>query len=580
MATRSFLAELTVDNVAIVEHLRIEFAPGFTVLTGETGAGKSIIIDALEVLLGDRAGPETIRAGCERARLEGLFELGEDEAAAGVRLLLEEHGIERSDGLLVISRELTPARTVSRLNGQTVALSLLQRIGRELVDIHAQSDHQSLLRPARQLLLLDRFAGLEADRAAFTRLFRELQQLRRRRDELMAGARERERRLDTLRFEIEEIDGVGIQAGEDERLAQERTLLANAERLAELSVAAATALGGGDSDTPGAETGLASAVASLAELSRIDPALLAEAEALAAVLEQVREIARSLRGYAENVEFNAERLDEVQARLNLLARLRRKYGESLEEVIAYGQRAAAELAALDQSDEELARLAGEEARLLASLAPLALAFSERRRAAGAKLGGQIAARLSELGMPRAQMEVAVTPLETGEALAREENLRLWCDQYGADRVELLFSANAGEAPRPLARIASGGEVARTMLAIKSVLAAADTIPTIVFDEVETGVGGRLGGVVAKRLAELSRASQVLAVTHLPQVAARADIHLQVVKSQDVKTGVAVRGLRDGDRLRELAEMLGGAPPSQGSLRAAEEMLAGGGAAGG
>lgn len=571
MAARSYLAELSLSNVAIVERLRVEFGPGFNALTGETGAGKSIIVDSLEVALGERGGADMLRAGSDRGRVEAVFELGDDAAGRALRALLEEQGLESDDSTLVITRDIGRSRTASRVNGQTVALSVLQRIGRELVDIHAQSDHQSLLRGGKQLLLLDRFAGCEEDQRRFAAAFRRLRELRARRARLVAEGRDRARRVDTLHFEIGEIDAAHVTVGEDEELNQERLRLANAERLAELARGALLALRGEVGEAAGAEESLAVAVSALQDLVRIDPALAAEADLAQQSLTQLREVSRAVLDYAESVEYNPARLDEVQARLALLGRLQRKYGDTLESVLAYREQAAQDLADLEGGDEEIARLDREEQAQLRDLVPAALTLSARRHGAAANLGARVTARLVELGMPRARFEVALTPHGHGEALPVGDEARFG-DETGLDAVEFLFTANAGEPPRPLARVASGGEVARTMLAIKSELATADTIPTVVFDEVEVGVGGRLGSVIAERLSDLSRSSQLLVVTHLPQVAARADRHLQVRKVEGQRTGVVVQEVEAEARLRELAEMIGGSPPTPAALRAAEEML--------
>ena len=582
------LEEIDIRNFAVAEHVRIRLAPGFNAITGETGAGKSIIVDALGLLLGGRADPDLVRTGAAAARVEGVFRL-DDPAAEALAEALAETGVEVEDGLLIISREVPrQGRAVARVNGRAAVQSTLAALGRRLVDIHGQADQLSILRPAEHLGYLDRYAGLDAQRAAVAGMASELRGVRTEIRRLTEDERERARRLDRLAYEVQEIDDARLRADEEEELREERRLLANAEDLARLSEAAHAALTGGGR-AGSAVDALGAAAENLAQLARLDPRMEETAAQAEALQSQAYDLARELRAYREGVEYNPRRLEQIEERLALLAALKRKYGATVEEVLAYGERARAELGELATSEERMERLRAQEQDIACRLGAAAEALSCARRVGAARLaaavrreiadlrlaGGQFAVRLERREDPEG-VAVSLPPDEmigegTGEAGPSAAPVTAAYDRTGVDRVEFYVTLNPGEPLRPLAKVASGGETARLMLALKTILGAADAVPTLVFDEVDVGIGGRSGQVVGEKLAALGRHHQVVCITHLPQVAARAGQHLAVVKRvEGERTYTEVRELQGEERRRELAAMLGGT--TEAHLAAAKEML--------
>ncbi|MBI2760082.1 MAG: DNA repair protein RecN [Chloroflexi bacterium] len=582
------LEEIDIRNFAVTEHVRIRFTPGFNAITGETGAGKSIIIDALGLLLGERADPALVRAGTASARVEGLFRIS-DAPDTPLSEALAEAGIEPEDGLLIVSREVPrQGRSVARINGRAVVQSTLSALGRRLVDIHGQTDQLSILRPAEHLGYLDRFAGLLDRRAAVAALVTELREVRGAIRAIHEDEREHARRQDRLQYEVQEIDDAQLRTDEEDELRAERQLLANAEELARLSDAAHAALTEGGR-TASAVDALGVAAEALAQLARLDERLTETATLAESLQSQVYDLARDLRSYREGVEYNPSRLQQIEERLGLLAALRRKYGDTIADVIAYGERARDELGELLSSDERLEQLRARERELVSDLGAAAEKLSRARREAAVSLvtavqreiadlrlaGGRFAVRLERHADPHG-VPVALPPEDMVEAGAADMPntglLHAAFDRTGVDRVEFYVSLNPGEPLRPLAKVASGGETARLMLALKTILGAADAVPTLVFDEVDVGIGGRSGQIVGEKLAALGAHHQVVCITHLPQVAARAGNHLVVVKHvEDGRTYTDVRGLAGLDRTHELAAMLGGITDSH--IAAAAEMLA-------
>lgn len=574
------LLALEIHEFAIIERLSVRFGPGLIVLTGETGAGKSIIVDALSALLGTRIGSDSIRTGAQAARVEGLFALPSEPTARERALeLLGRHGVAPEDDTLVVAREwLAGGRSLARLGGRVVPLAALQQLGELLVDIHSQSEHLSLLRPSEQLGLLDAYAGLGDTLSAYRAVLAELRAVQQAIAALTGDERELARRIDLLRFQVSEIDAARLHAGEEDDLRRERTLLGNAERLATAADAAYRALHGGERQA-GVVDLLGRAIAAARELAGIDAAL---AEALAQLEEvetQIDELTRTFRQYRDAIAFNPRRLEQVEERLEAIRTLCRKYGPTVEAVLAYRERAAAELADLDHAEERLAALRQQEAELMARAGSWAGELSHRRRAAAARLAQAVQRELADLGLEHAHLVVRVAQRGAANGLPIPEALRppdapdRWAwDASGCDQVEFLFSANPGEPPKPLARIASGGELARTMLALKTALKAEDPVPTLVFDEIETGVGGRSGQVVGAKLRALAERHQVICITHLPTVAAYADAHYRATKHVVGDRAAARLELLDRQaRLEELAAMLGGS--GDAALRAADELLA-------
>ncbi|HEV7663959.1 MAG TPA: DNA repair protein RecN, partial [Chloroflexota bacterium] len=540
------LSQLTIRNFAIVDHLQIDWHAGLNVITGETGAGKSILIDAVGALLGDRLGPEVVRSGASRALVEGVFAIP-DQPPPELKAVLEEYGLEPEDGALIVSREIAGrgGRGGGRINGRGVPLSVLQALGESLVDVHGQSEHMALLRPREQLEYLDQYAVVLSERAEVARLVRELRVTREALKQLVAEEREAVRLQDMLRHEVSEIENANVTEGEEEELLTQRARLQHVERLRQAALTAHDALMGAEDDTrdrPGAVDLLGEAVSACQEAGRIDPALAAEAEALSAALSQAEESAHVLRDYLDSVEADPQALERTAERLFLIGDLKRKYGESISEVLAYAADAQQRLGEIERRADRRLELAAQELDLAARLAAAAEALSLRRQTAAQALARAVEAELSDLRLSGARFVVLVVP-------------GVEADSTGLDRIEFQIAANAGDEPRAIARVASGGELARIALALKTVLSRAETRTTLIFDEVDAGVGGRTAPVVGEKLRAVASAGhQVLCVTHMPQVAAFADSHYVVTKA-DAQTSVAL--LSADERVEELAAMLAG-----------------------
>jgi DNA repair protein RecN (Recombination protein N) len=575
------LLEMSIRNFAIIRDLRLSFAPGLNALTGETGAGKSIIIDALGAVLGARVSADLVRTGAPSAWVEALFDAAVVEGHDGLRQVLAEHGIQPEDGTLILSRDINAnGRSVARINGRTVTAAILSTIGGYLVDIHGQSEHLSLLHPSVHLDLLDHFAGVNELRQRFAALVREHSVVKRRIHEIQSSERERAQRTDLLRFQVEEIASAQLSSGEDAALDQERIVLSNAERLALVAAEAHQLLDGGDemSGEPisGALDQLRLAVERVDELARIDR----ENEALASQMREVQflleDYTLALRAYAERVEADPARLAEIEDRLTLIKQLERKYGPTLNDVIGYLDRASTELNDLQNSEERIEDLRETASALRLQIGSLASQISRIRRSAAVRLVDEVERSIAELNMGRSQFQVAFGELTGSSTIPVDIEgtvVERSFDATGSDRVEFLIAPNAGEVPKPLAKVASGGEMARLRLALKSILSSADDTPTLVFDEVDVGVGGRSGQPVGEKLWRLGERHQVLVISHLPQVAAFAESHYKITKlDRDERTETRVDLLDPNARLDELAAMLDGQPPTPESRENARAML--------
>jgi DNA repair protein RecN (Recombination protein N) len=569
------LSELTIHDFAIIDQLHVRLEPGLVIFTGETGAGKSIIIDAVELLMGGKADPTQVRAGADVARVEGVFSL-EPDVAPAVREILEREALLDDDtgDTLVLSREVRrEGRSVSRVNGRLVNLALLREVGEWLVDVHGQSEHLSLLRTREHLVLLDRFANLEDDRYGYAQVVSELGRVRKELAELRRSQRELERRLDMLDFQIKEITAAKLKPGEDRALLEERTRLANAEKLAALAEEAARALSEGSDEVPGAADLIGEAARALNSLAKIDPTVADRRDLAVALSEQFKELARDLADYREQIEYNPKRLDAVEERLELIKNLQRKYGASIDDVLAYCAQAQAEQASLTHSGERMAELEAQEEKLLRRIGQLGSKLSRARQAAAENLARAIEAELADLRMDRARFGVDFQQVDdpTGAPVGANGR-RVAFDSTGLDRIEFLVAPNVGEGLKPLARIASGGETSRLMLALKGVLASADRTPTLIFDEIDQGIGGRVGGTVGYKLWALAGSHQVLCITHLPQLAGYGDQHFRVEKLiRGDRTLTRVHPLSEDERTPELAQMLGVA--GEKALESAAEILA-------
>jgi DNA repair protein RecN (Recombination protein N) len=565
------LTELRIENFAIIDKLALDFTPGLIIFTGETGAGKSIIMDALEMLLGGRTEATVIRADSERATVEGVFKLAGPEKGPVVEVLKREDLLD-DENYVTLAREVRrEGRNTARINGRTVNVTLLKEIGAFLVDIHGQTEHLSLLDVRAHLGLLDRFAGVDPLLADYRQTYSQLQAVRRDLNELRAAQADADRRLEMLTFQAEEIDSSKLKPGEDEELRLERDRLANAETLAANAQEALGLIDEGTPETPAISDQLGQAVAALSSLARVDQSqteLSARAEAL---LENLSETARDLRDYLESIEYNPKRLEEVEERLDLIHRLLRKYGGTIEAVIEFGANAAQQLDNITNAAEKISELEAKENALLNDLTKRGKALSDKRKKAAELLSKGIETELNDLKMDAARFGVDFQTRPDVNGLPVANDSRVAFDGTGFDRVEFLVAPNPGEGLKPLAKIASGGETSRLMLALKNVLARADQVPSLVFDEIDQGIGGRVGGVVGQKLWNLGRAHQVMCITHLPQLAAFGDQHFQVQKLiENGRTTTQVKKLAGDERMLELAQMLG--EVSEGTLRSAHDIL--------
>jgi DNA repair protein RecN (Recombination protein N) len=560
------LERLTIRNFAIIDALEICWQPGLTVITGETGAGKSIVIDAVGALLGDRLGPEVVRSGAERATVDGVFVLPA-ETPADLTALLDEYGLEPEDGALIVTREIALAgsRGGGRINGRVVPLAAVQQLGEGLVDIHGQSEHMALLRAAEQLEYLDRYASTHDERGSVTGLVRELRGVRDAQRRLDDDERTAARDQEILHHQIAEIDAAQVYPGEDEELVATRTRLEHVERLRAAAVAAHAALAGSEGierDAQGAVELLGLAVSACADGGRFDAALGGELlENLNSALALSEDAARSLSDYLGGIESDPATLEGVQERLLLISDLKRKYGGDIAEVLEYATAARARLDRYERRAEEQAELEVRERQLREDLGRAAAQLSKRRSDAAQRLATAVEQELADLRMAETRFRVAITQKDTA-------------DETGVDRVDFLVAANPGDEPRAMARVASGGELARIALALKTILSRADTRATLIFDEVDEGIGGRTAPVVGEKLwAVANSGHQVLCVTHMPQVAAYADSHLVVTKVTDSeRPQTSVTSLDRAGREAELAAMLAGSD-SSASRASARELLA-------
>ncbi len=559
------LIELTITDFATIETLHLTFNPCFNVLTGETGAGKSIILDAMVMLLGGRGDTSFIRSGSKRASIEGVFSLSES-LQRQLAPLLEAEGLDdEPPDRLILARELRHSgRNFCRVNGRTVNVTLLSKIAAPLIDIHGQHEHLSLMKVSRHQRLIDRYANLQPLRSQVAKEVRQLQQVRRELQNLLTNERELARQVDQLSFQVEEIDAAALQVGEEPSLELERTRLSNAEQLGQLSGEAYHLLVESPSDEqPSVVDLLGQANRVFNQLIKLDDSIANQLDLFESIADQVEQLGEFLRDYNEEIEFQPRRLQEVEERLALIFSLKRKYGDSIEEILAYGEEARAKLDSISHSEERIEALQKQAETLRHSIGKLAMQLSAARRKAGAEMSQTIVRELADLGMPHTQFAVDVQWKDDPNGVYvvdfDKKPRTVAFDDKGIDRVEFLISPNPGEALKPLIKVASGGETSRVMLALKTALASADDTPTLIFDEIDQGIGGRVGGVVGQKLWQLSSNGrhQVLCVTHLPQIAGFADLHYHVRKrvvKQRTMTGV--EQLTNEQQVDELAQMLG------------------------
>ena len=564
------LSELHIQNFAIIDRLDIEFGPGLVILTGETGAGKSIIMDALDMLLGGRADATSIRSEAELARVEGTFKLSGPVRAAAHEILKREELLDDPDYVTLMREVRREGRNVARINGRTVHLALLKELGEVLVDIHGQSEHLSLLNVRAHLGLLDRYANVDAALAAYRRTHQELLTLRHELEELRESQRDAERRTEMFTFQAEEIEAAKLRPGEEVELKQERDRLANAETLANLAQGALTVLDEGTAESAAVTDQVGQAVQNLSKLAQIDATQKALSDQAVSVEENLADLARSLRDYVEAIEYNPKRLEAAEERLDLIHRLERKYGGSIEAVLTFAAQARNQLETITTASSRIAELEAVESALLEKLAQQGLSLSQKRKEAAEKLSRSIEAELNDLRMNSARFSVDFQMKPDPSGVPLPDGSHMAFDSSGLDKVEFLVAPNPGEGLKSLAKTASGGETSRLMLALKNVLARADQIPTLIFDEIDQGIGGRVGGTVGEKLWSLGRAHQVMVITHLPQLAAFGDQHFQVLKVvENNRTLTRLAQLSGEPRTLELAQMLGDV--TEGTLRSAHDI---------
>ncbi|MBI3813815.1 MAG: DNA repair protein RecN [Nitrospinae bacterium] len=601
------LKELRIKNYAIIDELNIEFKPGLNILTGETGAGKSIIIESLGLILGERASDEMIRSGEDSAAIEAVFDISKMKR---IKDTLLESGIEPEDEELIIRRQVSRSgKNRSYINGNAINLTGLKNIGDMLVDIHGQHEHQTLLHPENHCAVLDSFGNTEPLREKCRESYQRLQSLQREMDELINKERERVQRIDLLTFQREEIDKAELSLGEDDELKKEKNLLQNAEKLHQKAVEAYDILYSSDGSVT---EKINTIIGAITEINKIDSTMERVLESGKGVLFQIEDIALNIRDYMEKIEFNPDRLSGIDDRLAEISSLKRKYGSTIEDILKYRKQLDDDLITLSRSQERMDVLSAEIENLKKNLEKLSIDLAEGREKAAGRFESQMEKELKELKMDKVRFKVNFLyeptpsppplrpplspPSEGGAGLPllrsiatgsgegkggtagggifinyKGKPVRLFPEGIG--KIEFFFSPNIGEDLKPLSKIASGGEISRVMLSIKNILASADSIPVMVFDEVDAGIGGGVAEVVGEKLKKVSKGRQVFCITHLPQIASRADAHFQITKKvSSGRTVTSVREISAEDRVEEIARMAGGKIITAAVRRHAEEML--------
>ncbi|MCD7880769.1 MAG: DNA repair protein RecN [Clostridiales bacterium] len=551
------LSLLHIENIAVIQSADIQFDRGFNVLTGETGAGKSIVVDAIDAILGGRTSRDLIRTGAKYALVSAQF----TDTAVGP--WLEQNGFSHQEGDLVLQRQIQQGgRNLCRLNGQPITVAQMQELGRQLINIHGQHDGQQLLDPLCHLSYLDSFGRTEPRLTAYQESYAQAARLAREINSLRMDEAEKARRMDSLDYQIRELERAELKPGEDEELSQRRQKLRNAGKLMDGLEEAAVALSGSDEED-GAVTLLGRAENALRSLGRYSENLAQIADSLAEARYAVDDLAEQVTRERDGLEVSPGELDQLEGRLDLIYRLRKKYGDTVEDMLAYLERCRQEREQIEYADDRIARLEVQWRAAVVETRKRGEALSQARRAAAERMQHRIQKELTDLDMPKVRFQVDFAP-KPG---------KLHMDETGMDEVQFLMSANVGEDLKPIHKIASGGELARIMLALKNVLAENDAVATLVFDEVDTGVSGRAAQKVARKMSDVARHKQVLCVTHLPQIAAMADVHFSVEKGErDGRTYTAVEQLTRQRRMEEVARLSGGEQVTEALLRSAGEML--------
>lgn len=555
------LVELTIKNIALIESLRVEFARGFNVLTGETGAGKSIVVDSINLALGGRADRDLIRTGAQKASVQALFDVSNNPRALA---LLKAQDIDAEGGLIAIRRELSrEGRNICRVQDVVVPLATLKALTTLLMDIHGQHEHQALMNPARHLDYLDAFGGetVAASRETVARLHAERGGIAAQLKRLMSDVSEKERLFDMLSFQAQEIAAAKLKPGEEQKLEKKLAMLENAEKIRQGVETAYTLVYQGDGAAPSAQEGLLRSAEAMDHIASLDERYGTLAGRLRELYYGAQDVGYELQAMLDDLDFEPQLLDKIAARLDLIRRLERKYGATVEDVIAFGASAQARLDELKTGDESIAALKKQYKEADARLREACAALTELRKGAAGALAGAICAQLKDLGMEKTRFEVRVEPLNKPTA-------------SGMDGVEFMISPNPGEPLKPLAGIASGGEISRVMLALKAISVDAEGVDAMVFDEIDTGVSGRMAQVVGEKMRLIAKNRQVLSITHLPQIAALGDAHFLVEKTAgEDRTDTSVRLLDEDGRVHEIARLVGGAEETESSLSHAAHMLA-------
>jgi DNA repair protein RecN (Recombination protein N) len=568
------LLELRVKDIGIIEEINWRLSGGLNVITGETGAGKSLVIDAVEALLAGKVDEEAIRHGATEAHIEGVFALPQNADIPRLSELLAENGLKNDEDTLIVNCDLRrQGRSVIRVNGQSVTKGLLQQIGRFLIDIHGQSEHLSLLDRKYHLDFLDAYAHTTDLRRSFTDNANGLSRAEQELKALAEEAQDLARQEEFLRFQIDEISRARLREGEEAELEQERNILAACEKLKTLSYEVYQSLATEDTSFSSVLGKLNEAVQTMKKLAEIDPSLKQQLDFLEETSFGLEETARDIRAYSDRLEYDPQRLEEVESRLELVRSLKRKYGQTITEILDYLQKAESSLAGLSHSTERRAELEQTCSALKKEMGQIGIELSRARSQAARRLAAEVQQELQELNMPQVEFDVAITQAQAEDGIPAPDGATYAFNNEGIDNVEFMAATNPGEPIKPLMKIASTGEISRFMLALKGALSQADSIPVLVFDEIDIGVGGRSGEIIGKKLWILARDRQVICVTHLPQIAAFGDAHYSVHKEvAGIRALSKLETLQDESRLKELGVMLGGPQYTATSLDNARELI--------
>ena len=565
------LVELRIKNFAIIDALHLEFNPGLVILTGETGAGKSIIMGALDMLLGQRVDMSTLRKGSEFASVEAVFKIPENVKGPVIQLLEEEDLLDGTE-YLTLTRELRKdKRNTARVNGHRTNVAVVVELGQYLVDIHGQSEHLSLMRVNQHLGLLDRYSGTTAQLLDYQEVYQKLKEVHKDLSRLRQSDLEADKKKELLSFQVEEIELAALQEGEEDSLIERRIRLANAEKLADLSQNILVLMDEAPGHQPTIMDLMGQITSSMENLSKTDPTMNPLNERTNELSDGLFELNKDLRLYLDNLEFNPVELEKTQERLELIHDLKRKFGETISAILAYQKKSQKELEEITDRSARIGELEQAEIRLLNELGRSGDQLSQGRKKGALRLVSGLETQLDDLKMAGSRFKVDFLTTEDLQGVPTKDGKRLVYYPDGLEKIEFLIETNHGEGLKPLAKTASGGETARLMLALKNVLAQADHISTLVFDEIDQGIGGRIGVVVGEKLYRLTPEHQVICITHLPQLAGFGQQHYQVIKSMaDGRTTIQVQEIRGEDRIKELATMLGG--PSEKNLESARELL--------